>query len=117
MTADAIDYINLHGTGTRANDESEDRAVMQVFGGGTPCSSTKGWTGHTLGAAGITESLLALGSVERGFIPGTLNSEHLDPALSAGVLLTNRCARIERVLSNSFGFGGSNCSLVLGAVT
>jgi len=117
VTADAIDYINLHGTGTRANDASEDRAIMKVFGGGTPCSATKGWTGHTLGAAGITEILFALGSIERGFIPGTLNSERLDPALSAGVLLRNRVAPVSCVLSNSFGFGGSNCSLVLGAVS
>ncbi len=117
VTADAIDYINLHGTGTRANDASEDRAVMKVFGGGTPCSATKGWTGHTLGAAGITEALLAIGSIERGFIPGTLNSVRLDPALSAHVLLENRAAPVTRVLSNSFGFGGSNCSLVLGAVS
>ncbi len=117
VTPDAIDYINLHGTGTRANDVSEDRAVMKVFGGGTPCSATKGWTGHTLGAAGITEILFALGSIERGFIPGTLNSERLDPALSAGVLLRSRTAPVKCVLSNSFGFGGSNCSLVLGAVS
>jgi len=117
VTAAAIDYINLHGTGTKANDASEDRAVMRVFGGSTPCSSTKGWTGHVLGAAGITETLFALGSIERGFIPGTLNSEHLDPALSAGVVLRNRRARVQRVLSNSFGFGGTNCSLVLGALT
>ncbi len=117
VTPDAIDYINLHGTGTRANDVSEDRAIMKVFGGGTPCSATKGWTGHTLGAAGITEILFALGSIERGFIPGTLNSERLDPALSAGVLLRNRTAPVKCVLSNSFGFGGSNCSLVLGAVS
>jgi len=117
LTADAIDYINLHGTGTRANDESEDRAVMQVFGSGTPCSATKGFTGHTLGAAGITETLFALGSIERGFIPGTLNSQYLDPELSAAVLLKNRAAPVTRVLSNSFGFGGSNCSLVLGAVS
>lgn len=116
MTAEDIDYINLHGTGTRANDESEDRAVMQVFGGATPCSATKGWTGHTLGAAGITEALLAVGSIERGFIPGTLNSARLDPALSAGVLLDNRRAPLKSVLSNSFGFGGSNCSLVFGVV-
>ena len=115
LTADAIDYINLHGTGTQANDASEDCAVVQVFGGGTPCSSTKGWTGHTLGAAGITEALFALGSIERGFIPGTLNSAHLDPALCAGVVLANRRVPVKRVLSNSFGFGGSNCSLVLGA--
>jgi 3-oxoacyl-[acyl-carrier-protein] synthase-1 len=117
VTADAIDYINLHGTGTRANDASEDRAVMTVFGGGTPCSATKGWTGHTLGAAGITEALFAVGSIERGFVPGTLNSTRLDPALSAHVLLENRAATVTRVLSNSFGFGGSNCSLVLGAVS
>jgi 3-oxoacyl-[acyl-carrier-protein] synthase-1 len=116
VAAGAIDYINLHGTGTRANDESEDRAVMQIFGSGTPCSATKGWTGHTLGAAGITETLFCLGSIERGFIPGTLNSEHLDPALSANVMLDNRAAPVTHVLSNSFGFGGSNCSLVLGAV-
>jgi 3-oxoacyl-[acyl-carrier-protein] synthase-1 len=117
LTADAIDYINLHGTGTRANDESEDRAVMQVFGSGTTCSATKGFTGHTLGAAGITETLFALGSIERGFIPGTLNSQRLDPELSAAVLLENRAVPVTRVLSNSFGFGGSNCSLVLGAVS
>jgi 3-oxoacyl-[acyl-carrier-protein] synthase-1 len=117
VTADAIDYINLHGTATPANDASEDQAVMKVFGGGTPCTGTKGWTGHTLGAAGVTEILFALGSIERDFMPGTLNSEHLDPALSAGVLLQNRAAPVSRVLSNSFGFGGSNCSLVLGAVS
>jgi len=117
LTPDAIDYINLHGTGTRANDESEDRAVMQVFGSGTTCSATKGFTGHTLGAAGITETLFALGSIERGFIPGTLNSQRLDPELSAAVLLENRVVPVTRVLSNSFGFGGSNCSLVLGAVS
>lgn len=117
VAADAIDYINLHGTGTRANDASEDRAVMKIFGGGTPCSATKGWTGHTLGAAGIIEILFALGSIERGFIPGTLNSKRPDPALSAGVLLQNRAAPVRCVLSNSFGFGGTNCSLVLGAVS
>ena len=117
ITADSIDFINLHGTATPANDASEDQAVMKVFGGGTPCTGTKGWTGHTLGAAGVTEILFALGSIERDFIPGTLNSEQLDPALSAGVLLQNRAAPVSRVLSNSFGFGGSNCSLVLGAVS
>lgn len=117
LAADAIDYINLHGTGTRANDESEDRAVMAVFGAGTPCSATKGWTGHTLGAAGITETLFSVGSIERGFIPGTLNSDSVDPALSAGVVLATRKATVRRVLSNSFGFGGSNCSLVLGVVS
>ena len=116
IAADAIDYINLHGTGTRANDASEDRAIMQIFGADIPCSATKGWTGHLLGAAGVTEILFCLGSIERGFMPGTLNSEHLDPTLSAQVLLDKRIAPVSHVLSNSFGFGGSNCSLVLGAL-
>ena len=114
LAAADIDYINLHGTATEANDASEDRAVVEIFGPDLPCSSTKGWTGHTLGAAGIIETLFAVGAIERGFIPGTLNSERLDPALSAHVLLDNRSAPVKRVLSNSFGFGGSNCSLVLG---
>ncbi len=117
LAADAIDYVNLHGTGTRANDESEDRAVIRVFGAGTPCSATKGWTGHTLGAAGITETLLSLGSIERGFIPGTLNSESVDAALSAAVVLETRPGAVTHVMSNSFGFGGSNCSLILGALS
>ena len=115
LAAGDIEYLNLPGTATQANDASEDRAVVDLFGDRTPCSSTKGWTGHTLGAAGIIETLFAVGAIERGFMPGTLNSERVDPALRAQLLLDNREARIERVLSNSFGFGGSNCSLVLGA--
>jgi len=117
LAAEDIDYINLHGTATQANDASEDRAVVGIFGCDTPCSSTKGWTGHTLGAAGIIETLFTVGAIEREFMPGTLNSKRLDPVLSARVLLENCSAPVTRVLSNAFGFGGSNCSLVLGAVT
>ena len=109
-----IDYINLHGTATRMNDSVEDRAVAQVFGAATPCSSTKGWTGHTLGAAGIVEAIIACLCIEHGFMPGSLNARELDPAFSSRVLLDNRDQPVRRVLSNSFGFGGSNCSLVLG---
>ncbi|MDE2089394.1 MAG: beta-ketoacyl-[acyl-carrier-protein] synthase family protein [Gammaproteobacteria bacterium] len=109
-----IDYINLHGTATRMNDSVEDRAVAQVFGTATPCSSTKGWTGHTLGAAGIVEAIIACLCIEHGFMPGSLNTRELDPAFSSRVLLGNRDQPVRRVLSNSFGFGGSNCSLVLG---
>ena len=72
-----IDYINLHGTGTPANDLAEDRAIWQTFGGRTPCSSTKGRTGHTLGAAGITEAILAALCLRHDFIPGTVHSEQL----------------------------------------
>lgn len=111
-----IDYINLHGTATPANDASEDQGVMSVFGEATACSSTKGWTGHTLGAAAITEAVISLLCVEHSFMPRSLNTQDKDPALRSNVLLASRDAKIRRVISNSFGFGGSNCSLLLGAL-
>lgn len=110
-----IDYINLHGTATKANDASEDKAVYELFGAATPVSSTKGSTGHLLGAAGITEAIIAMLAIEQGLLPGGMHTQNLDPALRSNYLLDNRDARVKRVLSNSFGFGGSNCSLVLGA--
>lgn len=110
----AIDYVNLHGTGTVVNDVSECRAIVQVFGPETPCSSTKGWTGHTLGAAGIVESAICLLALEHGFLPRSLNTVEKDPAIEANVLLENRDAPLRHALSNSFGFGGSNCSLIFG---
>ena len=73
-----IDYINLHGTGTPANDLAEDRAIWTTFGGRTPCSSTKGRTGHTLGAAGITEAILSALCLRHDFIPGTMHMNRLD---------------------------------------
>lgn len=109
-----IDYINLHGTGTPANDRSEDRAVTRVFGGSVAASSTKGATGHTLGAAGAIEAVLCLACVEGGLLPGTQGMQVQDPTLSLRVLERTRPGAPRRVLSNSFGFGGSNCSLILG---
>lgn len=109
-----IDYINLHGTSTKSNDASEDRAVFELFGADTPCSSTKGWTGHLLGAAGITEAIISILAIRHGFMPGSLHTQTVDPALRSNYQRDNRDARLNRVLSNSFGFGGSNCSLVLG---
>ena len=111
----AIDYINLHGTATPSNDAAEDAAVGRVFGTTTPCSSTKGATGHTLGAAGGVEAAIALLAMRHGLMPGGLNLERHDPALKLNYLVANRAAPLRRVLSNSFGFGGSNASLVLGA--
>ena len=110
-----IDYINLHGTATPSNDAAEDAAVNHVFGNATPCSSTKGATGHTLGAAGAVEAAIALLALRHGLMPGGLNVQQRDPALQMNYLLANREAALRRVLSNSFGFGGSNASLVLGA--
>jgi 3-oxoacyl-[acyl-carrier-protein] synthase I len=110
-----IGYVNLHGTGTRANDLAEDRAVAALFGKATPCSSTKGWTGHTLGAAGIVEAAISWLAMEHGLLPRSLNTRERDPALSCAILMEHRETRLACALSNSFGFGGSNCSLVFGA--
>jgi 3-oxoacyl-[acyl-carrier-protein] synthase-1 len=109
-----VDYVNLHGTATPSNDAAEDRAILRVFGEQTPCSSTKGWTGHALGAAGITEALIACLCIERGFMPASLNTRQRDPALTANILSETRERPVDLVMSNSFGFGGSNCSLLLG---
>ncbi len=114
LKASDIDYINLHGTATKSNDASEGKAVAEMFGEGVPCSSTKGWTGHLLGAAGITEAIIAMLAVEHGFVPGSMNTQRLDPAMAIDYRIENGAGTINRVLSNSFGFGGSNCSLVLG---
>jgi 3-oxoacyl-[acyl-carrier-protein] synthase-1 len=110
-----IDYINLHGTATPSNDAAEDRAVASVFGTETPCSSTKGATGHTLGAAGGVEAAISLLAIRHDLMPGGLNTEQIDPALRLNYLRANRATPVRRVLSNSFGFGGSNASLVFGA--
>ncbi|QGT79568.1 beta-ketoacyl-ACP synthase [Guyparkeria halophila] len=111
---DMVDYVNLHGTASRVNDAAEDRALEAVFGPGQACSSTKGWTGHTLGAAGITGLVTGALAIEHGFLPGTLNTERRDPAFSADYLLANRDMAARCVMSNSFGFGGNNCSLLFG---
>lgn len=110
-----VDYINLHGTATPANDAAEDCAVHSVFGSAVACSSTKGWTGHTLGAAGIVEAALSLLCLRHGWVPRSLNTDDPDPALAVRVLTASRQQTLQRVLSNSFGFGGSNCSLLFGA--
>ena len=111
-----IDYVNLHGTATPSNDAAEDLALTAVFGaGGVPCSSTKGATGHTLGAAGALEALIAMLALETQRIPGGINRLEPDSALHAAYVDRTRDAALRLVMSNSFGFGGSNASLVFGA--
>jgi 3-oxoacyl-[acyl-carrier-protein] synthase-1 len=109
-----IDYINLHGTATPSNDAAEGKAVQAVFGTETPCSSTKGATGHTLGAAGGLEAVISLLALRHGLMPGGINTQRLDPELKVNYLLQNREQKLARVISNSFGFGGTNCSLIFG---
>jgi 3-oxoacyl-[acyl-carrier-protein] synthase-1 len=110
-----VDYINLHGTASLKNDEIEAQAVAEMFGARTRASSTKGWTGHTLGAAGALEAVITLLSLESGLMPGNLNSRQLDTACGPQVQLENSRGTVRHAMSNSFGFGGSNCVLLFGA--
>jgi 3-oxoacyl-[acyl-carrier-protein] synthase-1 len=110
----AIDYINLHGTATPANDAAESLAVSAVFARPVPCSSTKGATGHALGAAGAIEAVISAIALERGLMPGSAGTQTVDVQLLPGYRLQPEKAPLRYVLSNSFGFGGSNCALVLG---
>jgi len=112
-----IDYINLHGTATPSNDSAEAAAVTALFGSNTPCSSTKGHTGHTLGAAGGIEALICALALKEGFVPGGIGTEVRDPRLDCNYLLRTVEQPMRHVLSNSFGFGGSNCSLVFSRVS
>lgn len=114
LAADAVDYVNLHGTASRVNDAVEDIAVAAVLGTNTSVGSTKGWTGHTLGAAGITEALISVMALEDGWIPGTLNSRTIDPTMKCRIELSSPRTIPRHAMSNSFGFGGNNCSLVFG---
>ena len=109
-----IDYINLHGTGTRSNDLAEGRAVRSLFGETTPCSSSKGTIGHTLGAAGGVEAVISALALRYGFMPAGVNTRQIDTTNPLAYLLRNVMQASSRVLSNSFGFGGTNCSLILG---
>ncbi|SCK20370.1 beta-ketoacyl-[acyl-carrier-protein] synthase family protein [Vogesella sp. LIG4] len=111
-----IDYINLHGTATPSNDAAEGAAVLALFGDATPCSSTKGHTGHTLGAAGGIEALICALALQHGVMPGGVGTQQLDASLQCNYLLSTVERPLRHVLSNSFGFGGSNCSLVFSRV-
>jgi 3-oxoacyl-[acyl-carrier-protein] synthase-1 len=115
LLPDQVDYINLHGTGTRNNDTAEDAAVCAVFGRGVAASSTKGLTGHALGAAGAVEAAVALIALRHGFIPPGVHCEQPDPALHARYQRAAIDAHLAVVASNSFGFGGSNSCLLFGA--
>jgi len=115
LTPSDIDYINLHGTATPSNDAAEAKAVTAVFGSNTPpCSSSKGATGHTLGAAGAVEAVICALALQHGFIPAGLNTSEIDPLLNLNYQLKNSNQSLNRVMSNSFGFGGTNCSLIFG---
>ena len=112
LAATQVDYINLHGTASQKNDEVEAALVNRSFPATTRASSTKGYTGHTLGAAGIVEAVLALLAIEHGLVPGNLGGASPDPDCGASFAWHNEAQRIDVALSNSFGFGGNNACLV-----
>ncbi|UGV26214.1 beta-ketoacyl-ACP synthase [Rhodopseudomonas boonkerdii] len=117
MTVDKIDYINAHGTGTPENDKMEYLGISTVFGElakTIPVSSNKSMVGHTLSAAGAVEAVFSLLTLEHQRIPPTINYDVPDPAIPFDVVPnTARDARVTAVMSNSFGFGGQNASLIL----
>jgi 3-oxoacyl-[acyl-carrier-protein] synthase-1 len=113
LPAAAIGYVCAHGTATRNNDAVEARAIAAVVGGRTPVMSVKGAIGHTLGAAGIASAVAALASIEHGFVPGTANTNAVDPECGSGIQLDTVERPVDAVLVNALGFGGNNASLVL----
>jgi 3-oxoacyl-[acyl-carrier-protein] synthase II len=113
-----VGYVNAHGTSTPYNDKVETLALHAVFNGGAPpASSTKSAIGHLLGAAGAVEAVAALGAIERGLLPPTINYEEPDPECDLDYVPDGprEAPDLRLVLSNSFGFGGQNASLAIGA--
>ncbi len=114
LKADKIDYLNLHATATKINDSVEGRAVFSVFGDSVPCSGTKGITGHTLGAAGALETIIALTALQQQFIPGTQGLQELDDECQCQVIQSPlQTKNMQIAMSNSFGFGGNNASVIV----
>jgi len=116
IDAENVDYLNLHATATKINDQVESLAAFRIFGSAVPCSGSKGITGHTLGAAGALETIVALLALKHQFIPGTAGLEQTEDDCRCRVIknpVLNQSLRI--AMSNSFGFGGNNASVIVSA--
>jgi 3-oxoacyl-[acyl-carrier-protein] synthase II len=113
LRADAVDYINAHGTATPFNDAAEGKAIAELLGG-VPISSTKGMMGHSLGAAGAVEAVFSILALQHRFLPPNINFRESDPELQLNIVANEaRSAPLRTVLSNSFGFGGTNASVIV----
>ncbi len=110
-----VDHVNAHGTGTRHNDLAESRAIEGLLGVEVPVASTKGYTGHTLGAAGAVEAVMSILAIEEAFVPASPGADPVDGKIPVRVATESVEGPVRRVLSNSFAFGGNNISLLLGA--
>jgi 3-oxoacyl-[acyl-carrier-protein] synthase II len=113
ISAADVDYINAHGTATVFNDAAEGKAISVLFNG-VPLSSTKSMMGHSLGAAGAIEAIVCLLALQHQFLPANINFSTLDEDLDLNVVANDaRSASVSTALSNSFGFGGTNASIVM----
>lgn len=117
LSASDIDHVNAHGTGTPLNDAAEARALAALFGADVPIASTKGYTGHMLGASAAIEAVFAIAAIERGQLPISLGAEPCDPALPITPTRAVVQRRTRHVLSNAFAFGGNNAAIVVGAAS
>ncbi|MEQ1635549.1 MAG: beta-ketoacyl-ACP synthase [Methylococcales bacterium] len=114
IKATDVDYLNLHATATRINDQVENTAVYSVLGDQVPCSGTKGITGHTLGAAGALETIIALLALKQQFIPGTAGLRQLEADCRCHVIADPKLnQKLKIAMSNSFGFGGNNACVIV----
>lgn len=112
LSPNQIDCVSAHGTGTKLNDAAEAAAVARVFERAMPLTATKSLTGHTLGSAGLTSLVLAIESLRRQEVPPTLRADHVDD-LGVTVIRERTPARLDHVIVNAFGFGGSNASVIV----
>lgn len=115
VAATDIGHVNAHGTGTALNDQAEARAIRAVLGSAVPVVSTKGFCGHMLGAAGAMEAVLAMLSLEHGWVPKSIGADPLDSELGINVVQARSTITARYALSNSLAFGGNNTSVLLGA--
>src|SRR5262249_30084317 len=109
-----VGYINAHGTGTRLNDQVEGEAIARVFGPDVLVSSTKGLTGHLLGAAGATEAALTIEALLRGVLPPNVGLHARDPSVPVRFVERSVSSTVRRAASNSFAFGGCNATVIVG---
>ena len=113
IRAEEVDYINAHGTATPFNDAAEGKAIGELFGR-VPLSSTKGMMGHSLGAAGAIEAVVCLLALEHQFLPANINFQNADANVDLNIVANEtRSALLRTALSNSFGFGGTNASILV----
>jgi len=117
LTPADVSYVNAHGTGTKHNDTAEAVAVHTLLGDDVPVASTKGYTGHMLGAAGATEAVFGIVAIEQGWIPQSVGAEPPDPDVSINLAQQRIDREVRYVLSNSFAFGGNNTSVLLGGAS